>query len=174
MRNLIASALATATLVSGTLTMPAYAASAADPIVKAQYSYDYGHASNRGRYYDRDGRGWCYAGERPQHCRERLYYERRSGRHYSWYDGRYRDDRYRGDRYYHDRHDDDSGALLAGAIIGFALGAAIVGNQDDRAYYERHRGDRGWADACRRRYDSFDPYSGTYLDRDGYRRYCRV
>jgi hypothetical protein len=176
MRKLIASTLAAATLASGVVAAPAFAQSAPAQVVKAQYPYGYGNGPrSSNRYYDRKAGGWCYAGEPPGHCRQRLEYERRNHRRYYWNDGRYYydDGYYRGGRYYRrDRHDDNDAAIIAG-IIGFALGAAIVGSQDDRAYYERHRNDRRWQDDCRRRYDSFDPYSGTYLDRDGYRRYCR-
>ncbi|HYD43749.1 MAG TPA: BA14K family protein [Phenylobacterium sp.] len=108
--------------------------------------------------------GGCYAGEYPRDCRERLRWERRHGYGYEWRDGRY----YRRDR------DNDTGAAIAGGIIGFALGAAIAGSQNDRRHYERYRGDRGWAARCRARYRSFDPASGTYLSSNGYRRYCRL
>jgi hypothetical protein len=110
--------------------------------------------------------GGCYAGEYPRDCRERLRWERRHGRGYEWRDGRY---------YRRDRDDDnDVGAAIAGGIIGFALGAAIAGSQNDRNRYERHRGDRSWIARCRARYRSFDPASGTYLSNSGYRRYCRL
>jgi hypothetical protein len=106
-------------------------------------------------------RGGCYRGERPRDCRERSRYERRYNRRYNWDNG----------RYYH--RDNDAGAAVAGAVLGFALGAAITGSRDDYDYYNRYRNDRGYRDYCRNRYRSFDPYSGTYDAGDGYRRYCR-
>ena len=61
----------------------------------------------------------------------------------------------------------------AAAILGFALGAAILGSQSDYDYYYSHRADRRYLDGCRVRYRSFDPYTGTYVTSTGYRRYCR-
>lgn len=109
----------------------------------------------------------CYGGERISDCRERLRWERRHGRHYEWRDGRYYDRRYR------DR-DDDAGAAIAGAILGFALGAAIQGSQSDYDHYYSNRDNRSWRARCAARYRSFDWRTGTYLSRDGYRRYCRL
>ncbi len=108
----------------------------------------------------------CYRGERPRECRERMRYERRYNQRYEWRDGRY----YRERR---DRRDNDAGVALAAGILGFALGAAVIGSQNDRTYYDSRRGDRSWIASCQRRYRSFDPSSGTYLGNDGYRRYCR-
>jgi hypothetical protein len=106
----------------------------------------------------------CYAGERPGDCRERLRWERRHNRHYEWRDG----------RYYEHRRDDDAGAAIAGAILGFVLGAAISGSQNDYDRYYSQRDDRDWRARCQARYRSFDWRSGTYLSRDGYRRYCTL
>jgi hypothetical protein len=177
MSTLITAVTAALTLASG-VAAPAYTAAESGRVVKARYpSYAYddydaryrnGHGYNG--YYDNRIGAWCYAGERRFECRERVAYERRYNRRYEWRDGRYyyyRDSRYRSD------HDDDVGAAIAGSILGFALGAAIVGNRDDYDYYNRHRYDRTWQSECRRRYSNFDPYTGTYLERDGYRRYCR-
>ena len=73
--------------------------------------------------------------------------------------------RRRGD---HDR--DNSSALIAG-IIGFALGAAIVGSQDQAEH--ARTADKSWDSRCARRYRSYDPRSRTYLGYDGVRRYCQ-
>lgn len=107
----------------------------------------------------------CYRGERPRECRERMRYERRYGRNYE----------YRNGRYYSNRrdNDNDAGVALAAGILGFALGAAVIGSQNDRSYYDSRRTNRTWVQSCQRRYRSFDPNSGTYLGNDGYRRYCR-
>jgi len=74
-------------------------------------------------------------------------------------------------RTYHRRHKDaDSSALIAG-IIGFALGAAIVGSLEDA---DRARSaDTTFDDACARRYRTYDRASRTYLGNDGLRHYCR-
>lgn len=71
-------------------------------------------------------------------------------------------------RHGHDDRDDSS-ALVAG-IIGFALGAAIVGSQQEAE--QARRADRSWDDACARRYRSYDRNSRTYLGHDGLRHYC--
>lgn len=62
---------------------------------------------------------------------------------------------------------------IAGAVLGVALGVAIIGSLDDRDDYDRYRDDRRYRDHCRSRYNSYDGDSGTYLGNDGYRRYCR-
>jgi hypothetical protein len=102
------------------------------------------------------GRG-CFAGERSADCRERMRVEQRSHHHYVWRNGRY---------------EDQSGAAIAGGILGFILGAAIVGSSSDRDYYNHHRNDRGWRTRCRSAYSNFDYRTGTYVGPDGYRRYC--
>jgi hypothetical protein len=114
--------------------------------------------------YD-DGRSYgarssnCFAGERSYDCRERLSYEGRHHRHYSW----------RNDRY---ESDDGADTAVAGAIIGFALGAAIAGSNSDRDYWNTHRNDRDWRTRCSTAHDGFDGATGTYVGADGYRHYC--
>lgn len=121
------------------------------------------------------GGGRCYAGERPYDCRERLRWERQYGNRYQWRDGRYYDNRcYYDNRGYYDNRRDNDGAAVAAAILGFALGAAILGSQDDRNYYYSNRGNRSWHSRCAARYRSFDRGSGTYIASNGYRRYCRL
>ena len=106
------------------------------------------HAQNRG----------CFPGERSYDCQQRGRVEQRSNRHYEYSNGQYRD---------------NSGNAAVGAILGFALGAAIAGSQQDRDYYNSHNSDRGWVGRCRSAYRSFDPRTGTYMANDGYRHYCR-
>lgn len=103
-----------------------------------------------------DWRRYCYRGERISDCRHRL--QRHDRRH---------------DRHHDRRRNDDVGAAVALTILGQALGVNIVGQLSDRQHYHSHRNDRRWHDWCRSRYRSYDPRSGTYLHRDGYRRYCR-
>jgi hypothetical protein len=104
----------------------------------------------------------CYPGERAGDCRERLRYEQRTNQRYVWRDGRY------------ERYDsgDVAGAAIAAGILGFILGAAIAGSDDDRKHYERNRNDRDWRRRCAEAHPGFDPRSGTYPGPDGLRRYC--
>lgn len=69
-----------------------------------------------------------------------------------------------------DRDNDNSTALIAG-IIGFALGAAIVGSQQqaDRA----RDADESFDTYCARKYRSYDRRSRTYMGYDGVRHYCQ-
>ena len=99
----------------------------------------------------------CFAGERSNDCQERGRVEQRNNKHYVYRDGHY---------------EDSSGAAI-GAILGFAVGAAIAGSQQDRDYYNSHSSDRGWIGRCQSAYRSFDPRTGTYMGNDGYRHYCR-
>lgn len=154
MRKTLTVALAAATLASG-LAVPAYAKllkpdfsamSATAGVEEVQY--------RRYRAYNR-----CYPGERRRDCRERMRWERRHGGYYT----------YRSGRYY--RRDNDSAAA---AILGFVLGAAILGSQADYDYYYSRRNDRRYLERCRVRYRSFDPHTGTYVTTTGYRRYCRL
>ena len=65
---------------------------------------------------------------------------------------------------------DDSSAIIAG-IIGFALGAAIVGSQQQA---ERARtADESFDAYCARKYRSYDRRSRTYMGSDGLRHYCQ-
>ena len=78
------------------------------------------------------------------------------------------------ERHGHDHNDFDSAVgIVAGVILGFALGAAVVDSQQQQAYATSRLNDPGWIAYCARRYASFDPYTGTYLGYDGLRHYCR-
>lgn len=76
--------------------------------------------------------------------------------------------RRRGDRDHRDNN--DSSALIAG-IIGFALGAAIVGSQQQAEH--ARTADQSWDSYCAKKYRSYDRRSRTYLGTDGVRHYCQ-
>ena len=71
-------------------------------------------------------------------------------------------------RHHHD-HDQDSDALVAG-IVGFALGAAIVGSMEQAEH--ARTAPRSWDNYCARKYRNYDRRSRTYLGADGLRHYC--
>jgi hypothetical protein len=56
----------------------------------------------------------------------------------------------------------DGGAVAAGVLGGLLLGA-VIANEAQRS---------NSVDYCMRRFRSYDPQSGTYLGRDGYRHSC--
>lgn len=58
----------------------------------------------------------------------------------------------------------DGGAAIAGGIIGLATGA-LLGGALNHPY--------SYGGSCAARFRSYDPASGTYLGRDGYRHPCR-
>ena len=64
----------------------------------------------------------------------------------------------------------DSSALIAG-IIGFALGAAITGSQQQADH--ARTADSSWDSYCARKYRSYDRRSRTFLGNDGLRHYCQ-
>jgi hypothetical protein len=61
-----------------------------------------------------------------------------------------------------DRHRDGAGAAAAGAAIGLFLGTMMAVEAQRQQAIEY----------CTRRYRSYDPYSMTYLGRDGRRHRC--
>lgn len=102
------------------------------------------------RYYYNDR--WVDAQEWQRHNDERERwardYERRRGR----------------------RDNDNSSAIVAG-ILGFALGAAIVGSAKQAEH--ARTADEKWDDYCARKYRSYDRRSRTYMGNDGLRHYCK-
>lgn len=72
-------------------------------------------------------------------------------------------------RHRHER--DDQGAAIVAGIIGFALGAAIVGSQQQAEH--ARTAPQSWDAYCARKYRSYDPRSRTYLGLDGLRHYCQ-
>ncbi len=111
----------------------------------------YRHDSRQADRYYYNGR-WVDAQEWSRHERERERwaqdYQRRRGH----------------------RDSDDSTALIAG-ILGFALGAAIVGSADQAN--KAQGADSSWDAYCARKYRSYDRRSRTYLGYDGLRHYCQ-
>ena len=77
------------------------------------------------------------------------------------------------------------GGIAAGLATGLLLGGIIASQQQyyygpgyyygPPVYYgpPAYYGAPNWEAYCFSRYRSFDPYSGTYLGRDGRRHYCR-
>lgn len=112
----------------------------------------------------------AWGGRPAPHDAGRYYYDGRWVDHDEW--RRHEAERDRWARSYNERHrrDDDNSALIAG-IIGFALGAAIVGTMDQAEH--ARTADDSWDAYCARRYRSYDPRSRTYLGYDGLRHYCR-
>lgn len=103
--------------------------------------------------------------------------QQQAGNHY--YNGRWVDDREWGrhgheqDRWANRRrdHDNSGSSALLGGIIGFALGAAIVGSQQQA---DHARGaDQSWDSYCAKKYRSYDRSSRTYMGYDGVRHYCQ-
>jgi hypothetical protein len=77
-------------------------------------------------------------------------------------------------RHGHDARDHDATVgIIAGVLLGFALGAAVVDSVERQEEAARRLHDPAWIAYCARRYYSFDPYTGTYLGRDGLRHFCR-
>lgn len=113
---------------------------------------------------------WGGPGRPAPHDGGRYYYDGRWVDQNEW--RRHETERERWARSYNQRyrHHDDSSALVAG-IIGFALGAAIVGTMDQAEH--ARTADDSWDAYCARRYRSYDPRSRTYLGYDGLRHYCR-
>lgn len=78
--------------------------------------------------------------------------------------------RYQQRRGTHYRYHSDSSGLVLG-IIGFALGAAIVGSQQQAQHAQS--ADDSWDNRCAAKYHSYDRNSRTYLGYDGARHYCQ-
>ena len=125
---------------------------------------------DQGQYQrqDRDGRGF----DRGSRSGGQYYYNNRWVDQNEWERHSAERDRWARNhqRRRSDRRDDNSSALIAG-IIGFALGAAIIGSQQQA---ERARsGDESFDTYCARKYRSYDRRSRTYMGFDGARHYCQ-
>jgi hypothetical protein len=77
-------------------------------------------------------------------------------------------------RHHRDDDNDATIGLVAGAILGFVLGAAITDSQQRQTYAQSRLTNDAWLEECARRFRSFDRDSGTYLGYDGLRHYCPV
>ena len=80
---------------------------------------------------------------------------------------------YRRDRRHH------NGNAAGAAILGFALGAIIVGSQQNRRSYDYDRYDSRDATwdhirRCEARYRSYDRRTDTFIGRDGREYYCNL
>ncbi|ACK52264.1 BA14K family protein [Methylocella silvestris BL2] len=91
--------------------------------------------------------------------------------------GGYRGGYYRGGRYYgggyYNNGGNVAGAAIAGGILGLATGAIIAGSAANAAPPPPPGADPNWVAYCARKYQSFDPGSGTYLAYDGNRYVCQ-
>lgn len=125
------------------------------------------HGPGRSQHYDQ-GRGRDAA--RPS--QDRYYYNGRWVDDQEWQ--RHNDERERWARDYQQRRgardNDKSTAIIAG-ILGFALGAAIVGSSKQAEH--ARTADEKWDDYCAKKYRSYDRRSRTYMGNDGLRRYCQ-
>ncbi|MEW6642467.1 MAG: BA14K family protein [Pseudomonadota bacterium] len=73
---------------------------------------------------------------------------------------------YRGHGYrHHHHHGGGAGAVIGGLAAGAIIGGAIAAGQANAAAQRN-------AAYCAQRYRSYDPASGTYLNRDGNRYPC--
>lgn len=113
----------------------------------------------------RDG-GYRPGGPQP----ERYYYNGRWVDQNEWQRHSAERDRWAHNYQQRRKDDRDSSALVAG-ILGFALGAAIVGSQQQAE--KARTADQSWDAYCARKYRSYDRHSRTYLGVDGLRHYCQ-
>jgi hypothetical protein len=120
-----------------------------DQRVVQDMSRGQGPRSNGQYYYN--GR-WVDQGEWQRHGAERDRWARSYQRRRGYHGG------------------DNSSGLVAG-IIGFALGAAIVGSQQQAE--RAQTADERYDVTCARKYRSYDRNSRTYLGVDGLRHYCQ-
>ncbi|PTE09341.1 BA14K family protein [Mesorhizobium helmanticense] len=69
---------------------------------------------------------------------------------------------------HHRRH---LGIGIAAGVGGFLLGTALA---QPRTVYIEEEGGSWHVRRCLDRYQSYDPYTDTYVGYDGYRHYCRL
>ncbi|ETR78678.1 hypothetical protein X566_14170 [Afipia sp. P52-10] len=83
-----------------------------------------------------------------------------------WHGG-HRHRGYYGPRYHHHHHHrgPSAGAVIGGLAAGAVIGGIIAGSQAQAAQNNAIA-------YCSQRFRSYDPASGTYLAKDGYRRPC--
>lgn len=80
-----------------------------------------------------------------------------------WHGG-HRHHGYYGHRHHH-RRGPSAGAVIGGLAAGAVIGGIIAGSQAQAAQNNAIA-------YCSQRFRSYDPASGTYLGKDGYRRSC--
>lgn len=67
--------------------------------------------------------------------------------------------------HHHHRRGPSTGAVIGGLAAGAVIGGIIAGSQAQAAHNNA-------VAYCSQRFRSYDPASGTYLAKDGYRRSC--
>lgn len=72
---------------------------------------------------------------------------------------------YHGYRHHHHHRGPSAGAVIGGLAAGAVIGGIIAGSQAQAAQNNAIA-------YCSQRFRSYDPASGTYLGKDGYRRAC--
>jgi hypothetical protein len=132
------------------------------------------------------GQAWGHSDQRQQNQHDNRGNNSRSGDHY--YNGRWVDDtewnrhsqeqnRWSNNNNNQRRknnnnsNNNNGSAALLGGIIGFALGAAIIGSQQQADH--ARTADQGWDGYCAKKYRSYDRNSRTYMGYDGARHYCQ-
>lgn len=71
-------------------------------------------------------------------------------------------------KHHHNKH---LGIGIAAGVGGFLLGTALA---QPRTVYIQENGGSWHVRRCLNRYQSYDPYSDTYVGYDGYRHRCRL
>ncbi|PAQ08886.1 BA14K family protein [Mesorhizobium temperatum] len=69
------------------------------------------------------------------------------------------------------RHNKHLGIGIAAGVGGFLLGTALA---QPRTVYIEENGGSWHVRRCLNRYQSYDPYSDTFVGYDGYRHRCRL
>ena len=122
------------------------------------------------RPYDNRGRGPAHFQQHPGPGPSQYYYNGRWVGPDEWQ--RHNNERDRWAQNYQRRHKDkDNSTAIVAGILGFALGAAIVGSAQQAE--KARTADESWDSYCARKYRSYDRHSRTYLGTDGLRHYCQ-
>ncbi|MCC6921378.1 MAG: BA14K family protein [Alphaproteobacteria bacterium] len=103
------------------------------------------------------------------------------GRHHGYYSNGY------DGHYYRRRHHNHNGDAIAAGVLGFALGAIVVGSTQRRTVrrdydggryydsgYDRYDSRYDHVRRCEARYRSYDRRTDTFIGRDGREYYCNL